>query len=112
MTAIENITLEADDPTAAERFYTDAFGLGAKVGLRPSQAPTRGFRGFTISLLVSQSATVDALVDCALGAGATPLKPVAKSLWGYGGVVQAPDGTIWKVASSAKTKGLRSGSLG
>jgi predicted lactoylglutathione lyase len=102
MTAIENITLEVDDPTAAERFYTDALGLGAKVGLRPSQAPTRGFRGFTISLLVSQPATVDALVDSALGAGATPLKPVAKSLWGYGGVVQAPDGTIWKVATSAK----------
>jgi hypothetical protein len=25
-----------------------------------------------------------------------------KSLWGYGGVVRAPDGTIWKVATSAK----------
>jgi hypothetical protein len=23
-------------------------------------------------------------------------------MWGYGGVVQAPDGTIWKVATSAK----------
>jgi hypothetical protein len=31
-----------------------------------------------------------------------PLKPAAKSFWGYGGVVQAPDGTIWKVATSAK----------
>ena len=30
------------------------------------------------------------------------LKPAAKSLWGYGGVVQAPDGTIWKIATSAK----------
>ena len=30
------------------------------------------------------------------------LKPVAKSMWGYGGVVQAPDGAIWKVATSAK----------
>src|SRR5258708_3683932 len=36
------------------------------------------------------------------GAGATPLKPAAKSFWGYGGVVRAPDGTIWKVATSAK----------
>ena len=27
---------------------------------------------------------------------------MAKSLWGYGGVVQAPDGAIWKVATSAK----------
>ncbi|GAB3883059.1 hypothetical protein GCM10029964_041770 [Kibdelosporangium lantanae] len=51
---------------------------------------------------MSQPADVNALVDAALGAGATPLKPVTKSMWGYGGVVQAPDGTIWKVATSAK----------
>jgi predicted lactoylglutathione lyase len=37
-----------------------------------------------------------------VAAGATTLKPVEKSLWGVGGVVQAPDGTIWKVATSAK----------
>jgi hypothetical protein len=30
------------------------------------------------------------------------LKPAKKGLWGYGGVVCAPDGTIWKVATSAK----------
>jgi hypothetical protein len=30
------------------------------------------------------------------------LKPAKKSLCGYGAVVQAPDGTIWKVATSAK----------
>jgi len=35
-------------------------------------------------------------------AAATPMKPVTKSFWGYGGVVRAPDGTIWKVATSAK----------
>ena len=52
--------------------------------------------------MVSQPATVDGLVDAALDAGATVLKPAAKSLWGYGGVVQAPDGTIWKIATSAK----------
>jgi predicted lactoylglutathione lyase len=51
---------------------------------------------------VSQPGTVSALIDAALDAGATPLKPVAKSFWGYGGVVQAPDGAIWKVATSAK----------
>ena len=33
---------------------------------------------------------------------ATTLKPAAKSLWGYGGVIQAPDGAIWKAASSSK----------
>ena len=51
---------------------------------------------------MSQPATVDSFIGAALDAGATSLKPAAKSLWGYGGVVQAPDGTIWKVATSAK----------
>ena len=90
------------DPTAAECFYTAAFGLGPRLGLRASKAPTAGFRGFTLSLVVSQPATVDGLIGAALDVGATALKPVAKSLWGYGGVVQAPDGTIWKVATSKK----------
>jgi predicted lactoylglutathione lyase len=101
MTSIESLTLEVADPTAANRFYT-AFGLGTQVRLRASQAPTTGFRGFALSLTVSQPATVNGLIGAALDAGATPLKPAAKSLWGYGGVVQAPDGTIWKVATSAK----------
>ena len=48
------------------------------------------------------AADVDALVGTALDAGATTIKPVTKSLWGYGGVVRAPDGTIWKIATSAK----------
>ncbi|MEW9528856.1 glyoxalase [Microbispora sp. NPDC049125] len=101
MTSIESVTLEVADLTAADRFYT-AFGLSDHVRLRASEAPTAGFRGFTLSLTVSQPATVDGFVGAALDAGATPLKPAAKSFWGYGGVVQAPDGTIWKVATSAK----------
>ena len=101
MASIESLTLEVADPTAASRFYT-AFGLGTQVRLRASQAPTTGFRGFALSLTVSQPATVNGLIGAALDAGATPLKPAAKSLWGYGGVLQAPDGTIWKVATSAK----------
>ena len=55
-----------------------------------------------MSLIVSQPSTVSSLIDSALAAGATTLKPVQKSLWGFGGVVQAPDGTIWKVATSAR----------
>lgn len=102
MASIESVTLEVADPAAAERFYTTAFGLGTRVRLRASEVPTTGFRGFTLSLTVSQPANVKRLVDAAVDAGATPLKPVAKSFWGYGGVVQAPDGTIWKVATSAK----------
>jgi predicted lactoylglutathione lyase len=102
MASIASVTLEVTDPTAVNRFYTDAFGLDTQVRLRASEAPTTGFRGFTLSLTVSQPADVDSLIGAALDAGASTLKPAAKSLWGYGGVVQAPDGTIWKVATSAK----------
>jgi hypothetical protein len=102
MASIESVTLEVADPTAADRFYTAAFGLGTQLRLRASDAPASGFRGFTLSLTVSQPATASGLIDAALEAGATSLKPAAKSFWGYGGVVQAPDGTIWKVATSTK----------
>ena len=102
MTAIESIDLEVADVEAAQAFYVAAFPLGDTVGVRASDAPTNGFRGFTMSLVVSQPGTVDSLIGSALDAGATVLKSVEKSFWGYGGVVQAPDGTIWKVASSSK----------
>jgi predicted lactoylglutathione lyase len=102
MTSIESVTLEVSDPTDASAFYTAAFDVGAHVGVRAAEAPTTGFRGFTMSLVVSQPSTVDSLIGTALDGGATPLKPVAKSFWGYGGVVQAPDGAIWKVATSSK----------
>jgi len=103
---ITGVTLEVDDLAAAQLFYKEAFEQALEPGdtlrLRESSAPTSGFRGFTLSLVVGQPSTVNSLVRSALDAGATELKPVKKSFWGYGGVVQAPDGTIWKVASSAK----------
>jgi predicted lactoylglutathione lyase len=102
MTPVESVSLEVPDPAVADAFYTAAFGLGAQVGLRASEAPTTGFRGFTLSLVVSRPATVDGLIGAALDAGATPLKPAKKGFWGYGGVVRAPDGTIWKVATSSR----------
>jgi catechol 2,3-dioxygenase-like lactoylglutathione lyase family enzyme len=102
VTAIESLTLEVPDPAAAGTFYAAAFGIGDLLALRRSDAPTTGFRGCTLSLVVSQPATVDGFVGAALDAGATTLKPAKKSFWGYGGVVRAPDGTIWKVATSSK----------
>jgi predicted lactoylglutathione lyase len=102
MSSIESVTLEVPEPTVAEAFHAAAFGLDTQLGVRASDAPTSGFRAFTLSLVVSRPVTVDALVGAALDAGATALKPVKKSLWGYGGVVRAPDGTIWKVATSSK----------
>jgi catechol 2,3-dioxygenase-like lactoylglutathione lyase family enzyme len=48
MAFIESVTLEVADLTAADRFYTAAFGLGPQVRLRASQAArnpgTRGHR--------------------------------------------------------------------
>jgi hypothetical protein len=113
MTSLDAITLEVADLAAAERFYANAFGLGSRLRLRASQEPATGFRGFTLSLTVAQPADVDLLIGGALDAGATVLKRAGKSLWGYGGVVQAPDGTIWKVATSAKKNtGPATGEIG
>ncbi|MET9538974.1 glyoxalase [Streptomyces sp. NPDC006553] len=100
-TSLASVTVEVADLEAARRFYS-AFGVDPYIRLRASEAHSTGFRGFTLALTVSGPATVDSFVGAAVQAGATVLKPAAKSLWGYGGVVQAPDGTIWKIATSAK----------
>ena len=98
--SIRSITLETPDLAAAHDFYA-SLDVAAHVGLRSSMAPTSGFRGFTLSLVVPQPSTVDTLTAAARDAGASVLKPVAKSFWGYGGVLQAPDGSISKVATSS-----------
>jgi predicted lactoylglutathione lyase len=100
-TSLASVTLEVADPEAARLFYR-AFGVDTYIRLRASEAHSTGFRGFTLALTVAGPATVDSFVGAAVDAGATVLKPAAKSLWGYSGVVQAPDGTIWKIATSAK----------
>lgn len=102
MMSIDYITVEADDPSAAESFYSSAFGLDGRLRVRQPYERTSGFRGFAVSLVVAQPANVALLLDSALGAGAVSLKPMKKSMWGHGGVVQAPDGAIWKVATPAK----------
>ncbi|MFE2755976.1 glyoxalase [Actinosynnema sp. NPDC059335] len=102
MTNIDSVILDVTDADAAARFYRTAFDLDGLVVPRVSDAPSTGFRGFTLALTVAQPSTVDSLVATAVEAGATTIKPAAKSLWGYGAVVQAPDGTLWKVATSAK----------
>ena len=102
MNSIDTLTLEVADTQAAANFYKSAFGDDLPLQLSESDAATSGFRGFSISLVVSQPSTVRTLVDAAVAAGATVLKPATKSFWGVGGVVQAPDGTIWKIATTAK----------
>lgn len=101
MTSITHLTVHASNVSAARSYYT-ALGLDALVHVAESTAASSGFRGFTVSLITAQPADVQALFDAALAAGASALQPVKKTLWGAGGVVQAPDGTIWKIATSAK----------
>jgi predicted lactoylglutathione lyase len=98
---ITSLVLEAPDVAEAEAFYA-ALGVGDRVGVRETQAQTSGFRGYTISLVCPHRGNVDAFVAAATGAGATVLKPAKKSFWGYGAIVQAPDGAIWKFATSSK----------
>ncbi|KND40560.1 MULTISPECIES: glyoxalase [Streptomyces] len=100
-TILASVTLEVADPDAARRFYS-AFGVDTYIRLRESVGHSTGFRGFTLALTVSGPATVDGFVAAAVDAGAAVLKPATKSMWGYGGVVRAPDGTIWKIATSTK----------
>jgi predicted lactoylglutathione lyase len=102
MSVIDSVVLEVPDAAEAELFYKSAFDLGDVVRVREADEPSNGFRGFTLSLVVSQPSTVDVLVESTVDAGATIVKPVRKSFWGYGGTVQAPDGTLWKIATSSK----------
>jgi uncharacterized glyoxalase superfamily protein PhnB len=102
MTSIDTITLEVADTAAAEAFYAAVLGADNRVRVRAAQEPSTGFRGFSLSLIVAQPADGDALFEAAIDVGATVLKSAKKSIWGYGGVFQAPDGTIWKVATPTK----------
>jgi uncharacterized glyoxalase superfamily protein PhnB len=102
MAVIERLVIEADDASAAEAFYKEAFDLGDTIQVRGSSSPTTGFRGFAVSLVVAQPSTVDSLFGSAVAAGATATKQPSRSFWGYGAAVQAPDGTVWTLASSSK----------
>ncbi|NMD54948.1 MULTISPECIES: glyoxalase [Tsukamurella] len=99
---IRSLTLEVADPAAAQAFYDTAFGPDHGMRTTVSTEPSTGFRGFVISLVVAEPAVVDSFVAPAIAAGATEIKPARMSFWGYGGVFRAPDGTLWKIASSSK----------
>ncbi|MBL1076545.1 glyoxalase [Nocardia sp. 2] len=96
------VSLEVADPAATAAAYEAAFGLGDKLTFRPARAASEGFRGFVLSLVVDQPGTADNLIGSALQNGFTVLQPAKKSFWGYGGVIQGPDGTIWKITTSQK----------
>lgn len=101
-TPIRSLTLEVADQAAAQAFYDTAFGPDHGLSFTAATEPSTGFRGFVVSLVVAEPAVVDSFVAPALAAGATEIKPARKSFWGYGAVFRAPDGTLWKIASSSK----------
>ncbi|TDE89493.1 glyoxalase [Occultella glacieicola] len=101
MSSITSLTIEAADPAATTAICA-ALRVSERIGARAGGEPSVGFRGFSISLVVSQPGNVDALLNAAVEAGANVVKPAEKSLWGYGAAFQSPDGTSWTLASSAK----------
>ncbi|WP_336671455.1 glyoxalase [Tsukamurella sp. USMM236] len=101
-TPVRSLTLEAADPAAAQAFYNAAFGPDPRLRSAPAGGPSEGFRGFVVSLVVAEPAVVDSFVAPPPAGGATEIKPARKSFWGYGAVFRAPDGTVWKIASSSK----------
>lgn len=102
MTTVTQLLIETEDPDAAERFYSEALGLGQRLRARGTEAPSSGFRGATVSLVVPDPVVADAFMDAGTAGGATVVKPAKRSLFGYGGTLRAPDGTLVTVASSAK----------
>jgi catechol 2,3-dioxygenase-like lactoylglutathione lyase family enzyme len=121
---ISIITLGVSDLARSVNFYRDRLGLptnykdgegiaffqlkGTWLALYPSDAlaedillpPERTrFGGFTLAHNVASKADADAVIQQALAAGATLLKPAADTFWGgYSGYFADPDGHPWEVA--------------
>ena len=122
------ITLGVSDLTRAKTFYRDglgwpilqeqgawiSFSLGdgsTALGLYPWQALAddagvpadgSGFRGITLSYVVTAEGRVDAVLDEAARAGGQIVRPAQRGPWGgYFGYFADPDGYLWKVAQSS-----------
>ena len=58
-----------------------------------------GFRGFALAYNARSKEDVDAVLDEAVAAGATLVKPAEDVFWGgYSGYFADPDGFLWEVA--------------
>ncbi|MGM0538661.1 MAG: VOC family protein [Thermodesulfobacteriota bacterium] len=120
---ISMITLGVRDLAQSVRFYEQGLGLprmdsppevafftlnGSWLGLYGREslaedagvlAEGTGFAGFTIVHNVDSEAAVDKLLEQAVSAGATLVKPAQKVFWGgYSGYFSDPDGYLWEVA--------------
>jgi hypothetical protein len=117
------VTLGVSDLARSIRFYRDGLGLpqretpasvaffemrGMWLSLYAREALAAdatvspegsGFRGFTLAHNVRSPEAVDRLLDDAVAAGATLVKPGQKVFWGgYSGYFADPDGFLWEVA--------------
>ena len=121
---ISIITLGVNDLPRSVEFYRDGLGLplfdentesiaffqnrGAWLALYPRESlaadagvPTEGsgFSGVTLAHNVRTREEVDALLDVAVSAGATLVKPAQDTFWGgYSGYFADPEGYLWEIA--------------
>lgn len=121
---ITMVTLGVADMALARRFYCDGLGwrqsaasnesvsfieaggvvmgLYGRTGLaEDAGVPDEGggFRGVALAHNVASPADVDRVLEEAVAAGATLVKPGEKVFWGgYSGYFADPDGHLWEVA--------------
>lgn len=122
---ISIVTLGVEDLERATRFYSEGLGLpkyefeggnisffsleGTWLALYPRDELARdiglaisspgGFSGITLAHNVASKSEVDAVLDQAVSAGATLIKPARDVFWGgYSGYFQDPEGHYWEVA--------------
>ena len=121
---ISIITLGVSDLPGAVEFYRDGLGLplldentesiaffknrGTWLSLYPRDALAAdagidtqgsGFSGVTLAHNVRSREEVDALLDVAVKAGATLVKPAEDVFWGgYSGYFADPEGYLWEIA--------------
>ncbi len=117
------IALGVSDLDTAVKFYKDGLGLpkmdsppevaffnlhGTWLGLAKRDALAKdatvspegtGYNAFNLAHNVASEAEVDQVIEQALSAGATLVKPAQKASWGgYSGYFKDPDGHLWEVA--------------
>jgi hypothetical protein len=120
------ITIGVLDLAAARRFYLDGLGWTPTLDIRgavtflqigpglllslfdaaelakdigPDRTPAPTVGNVTLAHNVGSEAEVDAVLDDAVRAGATILKPAQRAAWGgYHGYFADPAGTPWEVA--------------
>ena len=121
---ISIVTLGVSDLPRSVAFYRDGLGLtlydentesiaffqnkGTWLALYPRDAlaadvgiPTEGsgFSGVTLAHNLRSKEEVDELLDVAVAAGATLVKPAQDTFWGgYSGYFSDPDGYLWEIA--------------